>query len=77
MRTSGDLRIAHWLEVVGEILQQPLTRWPHETLSSELLNTFDAQLVSWHRRVAGGRKMSLPGATATQVGLSLAPCRGG
>jgi DNA-binding CsgD family transcriptional regulator len=75
MRTSRDLRIAHWLEVVGEILQQPLTRWPHETLSSELLATFDARTVSWHRRQPGGRE-ELAGWCGDRGGLDVSTVQG-
>ena len=45
---------AHWLEVVGELLERPPGRLPHEVLSHELADTFDVVTVSWNWREPSG-----------------------
>jgi DNA-binding CsgD family transcriptional regulator len=55
MDTRGDRRLAQWLDVVADILQWPLTRWPTEILSAELLDAFEAGYVDWTRRDSRGQ----------------------
>ena len=55
MDTRGDPRLAQWLDVVADILQRPLTRWPTEILSAELLDSFEARYVDWTQRDSRGQ----------------------
>jgi DNA-binding CsgD family transcriptional regulator len=55
MPSSCDKAAIHWLDVLVELLSQPLTNWPSEQLSTELLETFDCSFVTWNQRDADGR----------------------
>lgn len=52
--TRCDPRLAQWLDVVADILNRSLTRWPVEILSAELVESFDAATVDWNRRDSRG-----------------------
>jgi len=58
MRDS-DEPYGRWLDLLGELLRQPLTALPHETLVYTLIDTFQAKLVRrrrqrrWPRLAAG------------------------
>jgi len=47
MRDS-DEPYGRWLDLLGELLRQPLTALPHETLVYTLIDTFQANSGSWN-----------------------------
>jgi len=51
---SVEQRAMGWLEIVGELLQQPLTEFPHATISQQLCASFDVVAVSWNWRDSDG-----------------------
>jgi DNA-binding CsgD family transcriptional regulator len=55
MPNSCDRAAIHWLDVVAELLSRPLTSWPSEELSAQLLETFDCSFVTWNQRDSDGR----------------------
>jgi DNA-binding CsgD family transcriptional regulator len=54
MSATTELRVAHWFDVVSQLMARPLTGFPHELLSTEILRTFDAVAVGWNWREADG-----------------------
>lgn len=40
--SGTDVRPGRWLDLVGEVLRQPLAELPHRELHTELAATFDA-----------------------------------
>ncbi|HEX6341069.1 response regulator transcription factor [Umezawaea sp.] len=47
-------RLEHWLDVVRDLLAQPLTEMPHVTLLDELVRTFGGAAGSWIDRQPDG-----------------------
>ncbi|WP_153392692.1 helix-turn-helix transcriptional regulator [Ornithinicoccus halotolerans] len=45
---DGAVAADHWLDVTAELLQRPLTRFPHELVQRELRATFEVRTVSWN-----------------------------
>jgi DNA-binding CsgD family transcriptional regulator len=44
---SPEQRAARWLGIVADLLQRPLTHFPHAAVSEELAATFDVVAVPW------------------------------
>jgi DNA-binding CsgD family transcriptional regulator len=55
MPNSSAKAANRWLDVLADLLTRPLTSWPSEQLSTELLETFDCSFVTWNQRDAEGR----------------------
>ena len=51
---KSDARVARWVEVVTDLLQQPLTVFPHVRIASELRQTFEVTALSWNWREHDG-----------------------
>jgi DNA-binding CsgD family transcriptional regulator len=51
---SPEHRAARWLGIVSDLLQQPLTQFPHARISEELCASFDVVAVPWTWRDADG-----------------------
>jgi DNA-binding CsgD family transcriptional regulator len=49
--TASDARVAHWVDVVRQLLERPLTPFQHELIARELAATFEVVNVSWDWRV--------------------------
>jgi DNA-binding CsgD family transcriptional regulator len=47
---SPEKRAAAWLAIIAELLQRPVTTFPHATISLELFASFDVVAVSWDWR---------------------------
>jgi DNA-binding CsgD family transcriptional regulator len=50
-----EARVAAWLDVVAELLREPLTRFPSGNISQHLLDTFETEVVSFTWRTAQGQ----------------------
>jgi DNA-binding CsgD family transcriptional regulator len=50
-----DIRVATWLDVVAELLRDPLTTLPTEAILAHLLDTFETEVVSFNWRRANGQ----------------------
>jgi DNA-binding CsgD family transcriptional regulator len=48
MKSSVDARLASWIEVLGDLLSQPLIRFPYVELITALESTFDVTGVAWN-----------------------------
>jgi DNA-binding CsgD family transcriptional regulator len=48
---SSDTRVARWVDVIAQLLERPLTTFPHALLAEELAATFEVVTVSWDWRV--------------------------
>jgi len=51
---TPDERIRYWLSVVTELLQEPLTSFPHDAIRMHLAETFEVTGVTWNWREANG-----------------------
>ena len=51
---ATDKHVARWFDVVSQLMARPLTRFPHEQLSAEIISTFDTVAVGWNWRDADG-----------------------
>jgi DNA-binding CsgD family transcriptional regulator len=49
-----DARVAEWVEIVADLLSQPLTIFPAERISAHMLHSFDADAVTYNWRDADG-----------------------
>jgi DNA-binding CsgD family transcriptional regulator len=47
---SSEKRAAAWLAIIAELLQRPVTTFPHATIALELFASFDVVAVSWDWR---------------------------
>ncbi len=54
-----DQRVARWVDIVGQLLQRPLTVFPHQLLAEELMSTFDTCAVSWNWVTGGAHGFEL------------------
>jgi DNA-binding CsgD family transcriptional regulator len=55
MRGVLARRYGHWLDVVGQLLRQPITELPHEVIAHELIATFDVAGSAYYQRDYNGR----------------------
>lgn len=46
--------LGRWLDVIGDLLREPLTEFPHEALLPQLLETFRAEGACWTYRTPAG-----------------------
>ena len=51
---TPEMRLARWLDLLGELLHQPLVELPVDAINAELLATFDARGAALHCRSPGG-----------------------
>lgn len=66
--TNLAVRSAHWLEFFSDLLNRPLTRFPHAAIRDELGNSFDVVGTSWNWREADGRNgFELSASTPTHM----------
>jgi DNA-binding CsgD family transcriptional regulator len=50
-----EARLGRWLDLVGELLRQPLAELPHQVINDELAASFDACATCWHSVDGEGR----------------------
>jgi DNA-binding CsgD family transcriptional regulator len=53
--STPDRRAARWLQLLGELLRQPLVDLPRDLIADELIATFDAHAVSWNHCTEAGQ----------------------
>jgi DNA-binding CsgD family transcriptional regulator len=51
---TPEMRLARWLDLLGELLRQPLVELPIDAINAELLATFDAHGAALHCRAPDG-----------------------
>jgi DNA-binding CsgD family transcriptional regulator len=51
---TPEMRLARWLDLLGELLHQPLVELPVDAINAELIATFDAHGAALHCRAPGG-----------------------
>jgi DNA-binding CsgD family transcriptional regulator len=47
---SLTTRLVDWVDFTADLLQQPVTTFPHEVLTAQLLQSFETSVVSWEWR---------------------------
>ena len=53
-----DVRYGRWLDVIGDLMRQPLYELPHQTIASALREDFTAGLSGWMVGPVGHPKAS-------------------
>jgi DNA-binding CsgD family transcriptional regulator len=48
-------RLERWLDIVGELLREPLCRVPYDLLNAELADSFGVTAIAWSSRADDGR----------------------
>ena len=52
---TTDRRLIEWIDLVGDLLHQPLTGFPRDAIGRQLGRTFDVRGVSWDWRERSGQ----------------------
>ncbi|HET6673277.1 MAG TPA: LuxR C-terminal-related transcriptional regulator [Agromyces sp.] len=63
--STVDVRVADWVDLLADLLNQPIRHFPIEQVGSGLLTTFDVTVCAMHERAASGavklRTVGIPG----------------
>ena len=63
--STVDVRIAEWVDLLAELLNQPIRHFPIEQVGHGLLTTFDVTVFAMHERAASGavklKTVGIPG----------------
>lgn len=51
---SVDARVADWIEIVADLLRDPLTAFPATRISQHIVDSFDAEIASYEWRTPDG-----------------------
>lgn len=69
--STVDRRLATWVEFVGELLQAPLRRLPHEAICNQLYDTFEVSCAAWTGCEDGATTLAFDEHFAPDVGDEL------